>query len=66
LQQWQLLCQYDRNNLPKLFVTGGAWPIVEAHIRQGFDTFPAPSITYLQAPALDGLASLTIMPVIPS
>jgi len=73
-RQWQWLCQHDGSNLPKLFVTGGAWPIVEAHIRQwfgqGFDeTFTpssAPSITYLQAPALDGLASLTIMPVMSS
>jgi len=70
LRQWQLLYQYDRNNLPKLFVTGGAWPIVQAQIRLWFDasliSTPAPSITYLQAPALDGLASLTMSPVISS
>jgi len=59
-RQWQLLRQYDRNNCPKLFVTGGAWSLVEAHIRQWFDA--SSTITYLQAPALDGLASLTIMP----
>ncbi len=54
-RQWRQLGRQASGAPARLYVTGGAWPLVEPELRQWFE--PA-SIVWLAAPALDGLACL--------